>query len=122
MTLGECIRRADALRPNSAAEEEKARWVLEQEGELREQFFPLFEGPVPGEWPMEWPAGRAGVLGASGPYEGLYLQRLLAMLAAMDREMDSYNAYNLLSRQLESDFRKSWSRTHRRKRQSEVKL
>ncbi len=28
MTLGECIQRADALRPNACSEDEKARWVL----------------------------------------------------------------------------------------------
>lgn len=122
MTLGECIRRADAQRPNGADELEKVRWVLEQEGELREHFFPLFEGPVPGQWPMDWPAHRAGTLAASGPFEGFYLQHLLAMLAAMDGEMDRYNAHNLLARQLESDFRKSWSRSHRRKKRRGVKL
>lgn len=112
MTLGECIQRADALRPNAATEEEKVRWVLEVEQELRRDFFPKYQGPVP-ETQTD---GRATPLLASGPFEGLYVYRLLAQLELMDREWESYAAYQALANQTLSAFKKAWHRTHRLRR------
>ena len=108
MTLGECIQRADALRPNACTEQEKARWVLELEGELERDFFPRYEG-----WQApEKAPDRALRLLASGPFEELYVFRLLARLELADQEWDSYNAYNALADQLLSEFKKAWHRTH----------
>ncbi len=108
MTLGECIQRADALRPNACTEQEKARWVLELEGELERDFFPRYE-----DWtPPEKVSGRALTLLASGPFEELYVFRLLARLELADREWESRDAYNALANQLLSEFKKAWHRTH----------
>ncbi len=108
MTLGECIRRADALRPNACAEQEKAQWVLELEGELERDFFARYE-----DWtPPEKDPGRAGTLLASGPFEELYVFRLLARLELADREWESRDAYNALADQLLSEFKKAWHRAH----------
>ncbi len=108
MTLGECIQRADALRPNAYSEEEKARWVLELEGELERDFFARYEG-----WTSpEKAPGRALTLLASGPFEELYVFRLLARLELADQEWESYNAYNALANQTLSEFKKAWHRTH----------
>ncbi len=108
MTLGECVQRADALRPNACGEEEKTRWVLELEGELERDFFSRYElRQAP-----EKPAGRASTLLASGPFEELYVFRLLARLELADQEWESYNAYNALADQLVSEFKKAWHRTH----------
>ncbi len=108
MTLGECLQRADALRPNAGSEDEKDRWVLELEGELERDFFARYEG-----WqaPEKGP-GRASTLLASGPFEELYVFRVLARLELADREWDSYNVYNALANQLLSEFKKAWHRTH----------
>ncbi len=108
MTLGECVQRADALRPNACTEQEKARWVLELEEELERDFFSRYEG-----WQApEKAPGRALTLLASGPFEELYVFRLLARLELADREWESYNAYNALANQLLSEFKKAWHRTH----------
>ena len=121
MTLGECIRRVDALRPNSAAEEEKARWALELEGELAAAFLPRYKGPRP-MGARRWPEDRARELLGSGPFEEMYTYRVLARCELMDREWDAYNAHNLMARQLESDFKKAWESDHRRKRIGGVTL
>lgn len=113
MTLGECVRRADALRPNACTEQEKERWVLEVEGELRRDFFPRYEGFVSGDG--EPAPDRTAPLLASGPFEGLYLYRLLAQMELTDQEWESYNAYNALANQTLSEFKKAWHRTHRAK-------
>lgn len=108
MTLGECLRRSDALRPNACSEAEKARWVLELEGELERDFFARYEG-----WQApEKAPDRAGKLLASGPFEELYVFRLLARLELADQDWDSYNAYNALADQLLSEFKKAWHRAH----------
>ena len=114
MTLGECIRRIDELRPNAASEAEKARWILELERELEASFLPRYDGPRP-QGARRWPEDRAKVLLGSGPFEGMYTYRALARCEMMDREWEAYNAYATVSRQLESAFRKNWERTHRRK-------
>ena len=121
MTLGECIRRVDALRPNSASEAEKARWALELERELETDFLPRYRGPWP-QGARRWPEDRAKRLLGSGPFEGMYTYRVLACCELMDREWDAYNAHDLMARQLESDFKKAWERDHRRKRIGGVTL
>ncbi len=108
MTLGECLQRADALRPNACAEQEKARWVLELEVELERDFFARYEG-----WTSpEKAPDRTSTLLASGPFEALYVFRVLARLELADQAWDSYNAYNALANQLLSEFKKAWHRTH----------
>ena len=114
MTLGECIRRVDALRPNSASEEEKARWILELERELEKVFLPRYHGPRL-EGARRWPEDRAKKLLGSGPFEGMYTFRVLARCELLDREWDAYNAHATMARQLESEFKKAWVRTHGRK-------
>lgn len=113
MTLGECIARADALRPNSATEGEKARWILEQEEELVRVFFPRYREPAPvADRPRRWPEDRDKTLSASGPFEELYLYRLLARLDLMDREAEQYNIHAAMAGALEDEFKKDWHRTH----------
>lgn len=114
MTLGECVRRVDALRPNAATEEEKARWALELEAELEGVFLPRYCGAVP-QGARRWPEDRAKELLGSGPFEAMYTCRVLARCELMDQEWDAYNAHIALARQLESDFKKEWERTHARK-------
>ena len=43
MTIGECIRRVDALRPNAISEDEKALWALELDLQLEHEFYPRYE-------------------------------------------------------------------------------
>ncbi len=108
MTLGECVRRADALRPNACTEQEKACWVLELEGELERDFFARYEG-----WTApEKAPGRTSPLLASGPFEELYVFRVLARLELADQAWDNYNVYNALANQLLGEFKKAWHRTH----------
>lgn len=114
MTLGECVQRVDALRPNSCTEEEKARWALELETELETVFLPRYRGPKR-EGARRWPEDRAKELLGSGPYEEMYTYRVLARCELTDQEWDAYNAHIAMARQLESDFKKEWERTHRRK-------
>ncbi len=115
MTLGECIQRADALRPNAYSEDEKARWVLELERELETVFFPRYQDGAPAAGPRRWPEDRAKPLLASGPFEEMYLYALVAKMELMDQEWDGYNVHNAMAAQLQSDFKKEWHRTHRLK-------
>lgn len=116
MTLSECLERADALRPNSATETEKARWALELEEELNRVFFSRYREPAPErDWPRRWPEDAAKTLSASGPYEELYVYRLLAHLDLMDQEMEQYGVHAALANQLENDFKKEWHRRHTRR-------
>lgn len=115
MTLGECVQRADALRPNAYSEAEKARWVLELEQELEEVFFPRYQGQEGKTGPKTWPEDRAKRLLASGPFEELYLYALVAKMELMDQEWDAFNVHNAMANQLQSDFKKEWHRTHRAK-------
>lgn len=115
MTLGECVRLADAMRPNACGEQEKLRWVMEVEQGLRREFLPRYEGPQTGQGAVT----SATRLVASGPYEGLYLYRLLAQMELAQQEWESYNAYNTLANQALSGFKKAWHRTHRRRREGE---
>lgn len=113
MTLAECIARADALRPNAAAEEEKARWALAVEEELARTLFPRYRQPGPvADRPRRWPEDACKTLSASGPFEELYLYHLLARLDLMDQEAEQYNIHAALAAGLESEFRKHWHRTH----------
>lgn len=121
MTLGECIRRVDQLRPNAATEEEKARWALELERELETVFLPRYCGPIR-EGASRWPEDRAKELLGSGPFEEMYVYRVLAHCELMDQEWDAYNAHIVMARQLESDFKKEWARTHRRRCSGDVQL
>lgn len=114
MTLGECVQRSDALRPNAYTEAEKARWALELERELAETFLPRYEGEAPAG-ARRWPEDRGTQLLGSGPFEEMYLYRVVAKAELMDQEWDAYNAHALLARQLESEFKKEWERTHRRR-------
>lgn len=114
MTLGECIRRVDELRPNGATEAEKARWALELETELATVFMPRYIGPRK-QGARRWPEDKACELLGSGPYEEMYVYRVLSRCEMMDQEWDAYNAHNAVARQLESDFKKNWERTHRRR-------
>lgn len=116
MTLGECIAQADALRPNSATEGEKARWALELEEELTGVFFPRYQGPGPvADPPRRWPEDGSKTLSASGPYEGLYLYRLLAQMDLMDQEMEQYGLHAALANRLLDEFKKEWHRRHARR-------
>lgn len=121
MTLGECIRRADELRPNACGEEEKARWALELESELETVFLPRYEGPRR-EGARRWPEDRAKELLGSGPYEEMYVYRVLARCELANQEWDAYNAHIALARQLESDFKKEWERRHKRRCAGGVRL
>lgn len=115
MTLGECVRRVDELRPNSATEEEKARGALELERELEDVFLPRYCGTGTQTGARSWPEDKARKLLGSGPFEEMYVYRVLARCELMDQEWDAYNAHIALARQLESEFKKEWERTHRRK-------
>ena len=122
MTLGECIRRADALRPNALAEEEKAAWVLDLERELGEVFLPRYCGCPRAYEAKRWPEDRAAALLGSGAYEEMYVHLVLARCALVDQEWDAYNAHTALARQLESEFKKDWERTHPRRSRPQVRL
>lgn len=122
MTLGECVQRADSLRPNSFTETEKAAWVLETEGELAQSFFPRYEEAPAGTAAARWPEDRARALLASGPFEAFYLYALVARMELADQEWDSYNVHNAMANQLKSDYKKDWHRTHTLKPGAALKL
>ena len=125
MTVGECIRRVDRLRPNTADENEKVRWIWELEQELRRDFLPRYQSLCPGFRPdygpvvrPEGPPSEAGPVSrseplvAGGPFESLYLYHLLAQLERTDQEWESCDAYQALANQALSEFKKAWNRTH----------
>ena len=43
MTVGECIRRADRLKPNAIDEQDKVEWLAAMDRQLEKEFYPRYE-------------------------------------------------------------------------------
>lgn len=121
MTVGECVARADALRPNAVSEAEKVRWVCELERQLIHEFYPRYQPeekeetpedgePVKEETPA--PLGRESTLSGSGAFERMYTLYLMSQIDLAEQEMEAYSVDAALYQQAMDEFRKDWNRTH----------
>lgn len=81
MRLKDAIKRADALRPNTIAEERKAGWVYELEGRLAQT---RHAPPLA----VVWPADSA--LAMPPPYDQVYERYLCAMIDLANEDTDLY--------------------------------
>lgn len=106
MTVKEAIARADALRPNTFGEEQKAAWVLDLEGQLAEMFG--VEPPRADEWPE-----RDTVLMVPHPHDEIYQLLLICRIDYYNQDMALYANdqafYTAALKELKAWFR----RTHR---------
>lgn len=82
MKLSQAIARADELRPNVLAEEQKAAWLWELEGQLGE----LLGRPTR---PCRWPEVDEE-LSVGLPHEELYVLYLVCKLDYYNQEMEFY--------------------------------
>ena len=96
MTAGECIVKADLLRPNAISEGEKVAWCLELERQLEHEFYPRYVQSTPppegeeGEETAPKPTGRETVLSGSGPYEEMYVYYVASKVDLASQEMETY--------------------------------
>ena len=116
MTAGECIVKADLLRPNAIGEGEKLEWCLELEAQLKHEFYPRYvpeeTEDAPEEDKEETPAGRNTVLSGSGPYEAMYVYYVACKIDLAGQEADAYAVDAAMLRAAMDDFRKDYHRTH----------
>lgn len=114
MTAGECVARADLLRPNAVSEQEKLRWCQELEDQLNHEFYPRYvqppaeeEAPQGASQPLEEEA-----LSGSGPYEEMYVLHVMSKIDLANQETDAYNVDAALARAALDEYRKDYHRTH----------
>lgn len=81
MRIKEAITRADALRPNTLDEAQKAAWIYELEGRLAE----VRRTPQPAR---TWP--RDAALSMPPPYDNVYTLYLCAMIDLANQETALY--------------------------------
>lgn len=103
MRVKEAIKRADALRPNTIAEERKADWLYELEGRLNQ----TRRVPPPARvWPVD------SALGLPPPYDQVYERYLCAMIDHASEDTDLYSNDMAL---FEATYRQAiawWRREH----------
>lgn len=113
-TIGECIEKADRLRPNDISESEKIAWCWELEAQLKHEFYPRYVDNTSAgeEIPAEVLPSRETVLSGSGPYEGMYVHYLAGKIDLASQEMETYAIDAALFRESMDSFRKDYHRTH----------
>lgn len=103
MHLKESIRRADALRPNTLPEAQKADWVYELEGRLAQ----TRHAPPPARL---WPADSA--LAMPPPYDQVYERYLCAMIDLANEDTALYANDMVLFEGTYAAATAWWRRTH----------
>ena len=105
MTINEAIANADALRPNTISNEQKAAWVMDLDGQLAE----MMAVPAP---ERNWPEEDAELL-IPAPYEEIYQLYLIGKIDFYNQDMNLYandtEAYEAALREA----RAWWRRNHR---------
>ncbi|MDR2671379.1 MAG: hypothetical protein LBC26_06640 [Oscillospiraceae bacterium] len=87
-TINEVIARVDRLSPNAYPDEDKARWLIQLDGQLwREVFLRLC---IPGNPPREYPRDGDKPLLTHSPYDGLYDTYLRAQMESHRGETAEY--------------------------------
>lgn len=127
MTAGECIVKADLLRPNAISEGEKLGWCLELEHQLQHEFYPRYVNEarqrdgssvvptvrtVPAVLSDKEPTGRETVLSGSGPYEEMYVYYVASKIDLASQETEAYAVDAAMLRAAMDDFRKDYHRSH----------
>lgn len=106
MTAGEAITRADAVRPNSIAEEVKLQWLRQLDMELRREVLSKNEvGDAYGEAGIDLaPMTQAAVLLVPGDLGAIYVHWLCAQTDLALGELDRYAADAALYNEMRSAF------------------
>lgn len=107
MKMSEAIARADALRPNTADEAQKAEWLWELEGQLRE----MMELPLR---PSRWPEVDEQLL-LEPLHQELYQLYLVCKLDYYNQEMELYSNDRILYNAALTEAQARWRRRHRPK-------
>lgn len=114
MNIGECVTKADRLRPNDLSEQEKIAWCVELEAQLRHEFYPRYVNntSVGEEAPAEVLPNRETVLSGSGPYEEMYVYYVAGKIDIACQETDTYAIDAALFREAMDSYRKDYHRNH----------
>lgn len=106
--INEIIARVSEEKPSSMSDREMARWILELDGKLYQEFF-----QKKGEKPSESYDGSNNiVLLLESPYDIIYDLYLYAMIHHMAEDTEEYyNAMSLFNTKLD-EFKKQYHRTH----------
>ena len=107
MTVREAITRADALRPNTITEGQKAAWV----SDLDAQFAEMLGVPAPEN---TWPVDRALLL--QYPHEEVYQLYLICRIDYYNQDMALYGNDAAVYRNALAEAQAYWRRNNRQKR------
>mgnify|MGYP006896011560 CR=1 FL=1 len=114
MTVKEAIRRADALRMNTAEADQKAAWLFELDGQLAELFgADLSENT--------WPEEDAAPL-MPYPYDEIYQLYLICKIDYYNQEMELYANDRAVYEAALTEARAWWRRHHRPERTGNWKV
>ena len=104
MRLFKAIERANALRPNTIEDEQKAAWIYELEGKLAE--FRNAPPPV-----QAWPADQT--LALPPPVDNIYELYLCAMIDYANEETELYQNDSTVFNRAYAEAISYWRRKHR---------
>lgn len=114
-TINKVIERVGRTKPNTLANEDKARVLLELDRRIYEE---TVKGDEPERvGPRCYPEDGDMALTVQPPYDNLYDLYLTAMIEYWMREYDAYNNSSALFGQAYDEFKAWWRRTHTPKKQ-----
>lgn len=133
MKLMDAIQMADSLKPNAFTVEQKLRWLNELEGKIQTQIHGIAPDQAVPPDPEEKPEEAAAPAGTDqartlirytlpddeqtellvpAPYDGVYWERLCAMIDYANGEYDKYAASQVIANGAYRDYAKWYIRTH----------
>lgn len=104
MTVREVIRRADLLRPNTLAGEDKARWLRATEAEYAE----TMGVPLPAN---VWPEDQTLLM--PEPHDTSYIYALCASIDLANAETELYANDHVIANAMLAEAKAWWRREHR---------
>ena len=116
MNLAKVIEMADELRDNEVPPKTKAVWIYALDGQLRNDVVSLYEDELP--WPDydedEEPENfEAYDTMIPAPYDGMYVNYLVARIDLYNGDIDRYNNEAALFERQKQDWANYYNRTHR---------
>ena len=109
-TINEVIQRVDRTRPNALEGQDKARWLLELDGQVYEE---LTKADAPEVLPpRSWPGDGDAQLLVQPPYDNIYDLYLTAMVEFFQGDYSDYNNTAVLFGQARAEHRAAYRRAH----------
>lgn len=95
MLISDAIKEADRLKPNSFTTEDKLRWLERLEKRICNEILSHYTTPAPTVEPFTT-EDLSRELIVPDPYDEIYIHWLCAQMDYYEREMDSFNAANMM--------------------------